>query len=684
MSLILRPLLPILRDALAIALLTVIALILAYQVRSRIVVDIGGSRDDFFLSGFHGAENDGTQTYRWTQNKARVELEGQQLAAPWTLQIRLNGYRPNRAAQVKVLVNETPLGEFEAIGEWDIYEVSGNVPGDVWTGNTALTLASDTFIPQNFDANNADKRRLGIALDWLEWAPARSATTLGNDNVWLDFGQAPVVPPLAIVLSWAGALGLLYATARTLGLASRAVNAVFAVLIVLLASGLAFQRPYLATYTGAFLNLALVLAGIAVTLGLLVPRLAAHFAISLHATHRAVLCAIILVCIGLKWGGVWYPNFRSSDLTFHAHRLEFVTRAELFFTSELPDAARRVVPYPPALYVVLSPLAPGVPDYEALLLIANVLADGVAMLALYFAARRLFETNAAPQVGIGGANAALFATFLFAFNPVSFWIYSWGNHTNIFGQMVATLLFCLLLTQPLTKPRAQDHFGASPLWHWMPTRTFFLTLLLLFIAATAHLGVFLSLLAFLVIAVVLRPAARDDNAKRESIALAALLIMGVALAWLLYYAEFTEPLLAQTQTFLNDFGAGRTGSAGGATWKRVSDVLRFTWQELGWVLLLGGILGIPLAWKTFSARARAVWLAWLLVALLFGLVTLGSTFSTRYTLWAAPALALSGGLLLAWLFSKARAAQLGVYALCGLAFAQTLWLWVDRVVNGYQ
>ncbi len=82
---------------------------------------------------------------------------------------------------------------------------------------------------------------------------------------------------------------------------------------------------------------------------------------------------------------------------------------------------------------------------------------------------------------------ALFTTFLFAFNPVSFWIYSWGNHTNIFGQLAATLLFCVLLTQPLTRPR-----------------NFLLALFFLALASIAHLGVFLSLAAFLPLAAVLQ------------------------------------------------------------------------------------------------------------------------------------------------------------------------------------
>jgi hypothetical protein len=152
----------------------------------------------------------------------------------------------------------------------------------------------------------------------------------------------------------------------------------------------------------------------------------------------------------------------------------------------------------------------------------------------------------------------------------------------------------------------------------------------------------------------------------------------------LYYAEFAADLLAQTQMFLGDFGAGRAADETGMTLKRVSDVIRYTYDQVGWVLLLVGIAGIPLGFKTFSSRPRAMWLAWLVVALLFGLVTIGSSFSTRYTLWAAPALALSAGLVLVWLAEKSRIAQFAAYALCAVAFAQTLWLWADRVLYGYQ
>ncbi len=672
MSLNTRRFFPILRDSLIIALLTLVALALAYQIRARIVIDVGGAQDDFFLRRFFHPEVIQTQTFRWTQGRARVELEGQQLAAPWILKMRAFGYRPNRTAQVELQVNGQPFDQFELIGDWEIYEQAGNVGGDVWTGNTILNISSDTFLPQNFDANNPDTRRLGIAIDWIEWTPTRSSLTIGNDAMWIDLGQMPVVPPLAIVLSWASAFGILYASARGIGFIARGVNSVFAFLALLLAFGFAFWRPYLATYTAAFLALALTLGFLSIALGWVIPRIAKHFAISLEATQRALLCAIVLLSVGLKWGGVWYPQFHSSDLTFHGHRLEFVARGNLFFTSELPDAARRVVPYPPALYITLAPLAAMnsivsfVPAYEALLLIANVLFDAIAIIAFYFAARAVLP-NRTSNTEHRTFDAALFAALLLAFNPVSFWIYSWGNHTNIFGQTAATLLFCILLTQSLARPR-----------------NFLLALFFLFLASTAHLGVFLSLLALFPLAILFRLLARDEDAKRETIALVLVFVIGIGLAMILYYAEFTEPLLTQTQKFLDDFGAGRAGTREGVTLKRVSDVLRYTWEQVGWVLLVAGIGGIPLAWKNFSSRARAVWLAWLVVGLLFGLVTIGSTFSTRYTLWAAPALALSAGLLLAWFAEKSRATQFAAYAVCAFAFAQTLWLWVDRVLNAYQ
>lgn len=651
------------RDTLFVALFTALTLTLAYQMRSRILLDFGNSYDAPFVTRFFDAENDGAQTYRWTRDRSRVEFDAQSLAAPWTLTMRLNGYRPRGAARLSIEMNGATVGAFTVADGWAEYALQGDVAADAWSGANNLTLRADTFVPQREIEGSADTRRLGVTADWLELTPARSDHFLGTQDYWIDLGTPPLAPPWVPLARWSAACALLYATMRGIGAPKRAANILIAFGIGVIAASVAFARMWVGAYAASFLALALALALLGAALRWFLPRLARSGALPLDARALARLSAIALVSIGLKWGGAWYPQFRSSDLLFHAHRLEFVTQGNLFFTSELPDAARRVVPYPPALYVALAPLTIFSDAYPALLLLFAALADAVALFAIYFAARAL---GRATRFALRAERYALCVAFLFAFNPVAFWIYSWGNLTNIFAQNAATLLFTALLTLPLT--RARD---------------FLLALFLFLLASLGHLGVFLSLLAFLPLAIFLRLLSRRENARREMIALGALLGIGLLLSWSLYYAVFGDTLIMQTQKYISDFSAGRAASRGGISFARAADVARYTYEQLGWVLLLLGLGGAPLAWQRFGARARAVWGAWLGVGVLFALLTLGAAFSTRYTLWAAPALALSGALALQWLSERGSRWHYVSVGLGALAFAQTLWLWLARVWSGY-
>lgn len=656
------PFLKILRDAILVALVTAFALGVAYQVRSRVTVDLGGKWDAPFVARFFAAEGDAEQTYRWTRSESRIELEGQGLATPWTLRVRMNGYRPNGPTMVRAHMNGVPTDAFRARDGWDVYEMEGTTAADAWTGNNLVVLSNDTFVPQREIEGSKDTRKLGVATDWLELTPARSNRVIGSDDFWIDWGTAPIVPPFGVLLSWGIALGMIYATARGIGVSRRAVNVGAAIFILALALGFALVRPWLGYYTNAFLVLALVLAVLGAMLFFLVPRFANYLHLTLDKTALTVLCGIVLLSVGLKWGGAWYPQFHSSDLLFHAHRLEFVSQGQLFFTSELPDAARRVVPYPPALYVVLAPFTAFDQDFSGLLIWFDVLADALAILTIYFAARAVMAKAGETNAGRG----ALFAAFLVAFNPVAFWIYSWGNHTNIFGQAGATVMLAVLLTQDLKQRR---NFG--------------LALFLLVLAAAAHLGIFLSLLAFFPLAIALGFLLQKTETRRDGLLLMGLFAAGLVLVTVLYYVEFSDALMVQTQKFLGDFGGGRAAGQSGVTVARLGDMARYTLEQLGWVLFVAGIVGVPLASRTFGQRAKSIWGAWLLVGLVFALVTVGSSFSTRYTVWAAPALALSGGLLLAWVWDKFKGAQYAAYGLCLVAFGQTLWLWLDRVWNAY-
>jgi len=384
---------PIFRAALVVALLTALALTLAYQARAQVRIDVGGSYDAPFVARFFDAENDGTQTYRWTRDTSRIALDAQALTAPWTLQMRLNGFRPNRPARLTVEMNGAPVDTLTVTDGWDIYTLQGNGAADVWTGDNRFILRADTFVPQREIEGSADTRKLGVVVDWIEWTPTRSRSVIGTDAVWLDLGAPPVMPPWATVTSWAAALALLYVTARVIGVAPKLANLGAAASVMLVALAFALARVWSGYFTAPFLTLAVALTILASLLAWLLPRFAARLALPLDARALTALCALILVSVALKWGGAWYPQFRSSDLLFHAHRLEFVTQGNLFFTSELPDAARRVVPYPPALYVALASLTVFFQDFSTLLLSFNALADSAAILAIYFAARKIIQAS---------------------------------------------------------------------------------------------------------------------------------------------------------------------------------------------------------------------------------------------------------------------------------------------------
>jgi len=132
---------PIFRAALVVALLTALALTLAYQARAQVRIDVGGSYDAPFVARFFDAENDGTQTYRWTRDTSRIALDAQALTAPWTLQMRLNGFRPNRPARLTVEMNGAPVDTLTVTDGWDIYTLQGNGAADVWTGDNRLFCA---------------------------------------------------------------------------------------------------------------------------------------------------------------------------------------------------------------------------------------------------------------------------------------------------------------------------------------------------------------------------------------------------------------------------------------------------------------------------------------------------------------------------------------------------------------
>ena len=106
----------------------------------------------------------------------------------------------------------------------------------------------------------------------------------------------------------------------------------------------------------------------------------------------------------LRFGGMTYPQFLTSDLGLHIHNVQNVLNGRWLFTEPLPDGT--LVPYPNAFYVILGPFASvlGTSDEAIGLLLkwSGSLLDASTCLALAW---------------VGSAAAAPFFLWVHLFDP---------------------------------------------------------------------------------------------------------------------------------------------------------------------------------------------------------------------------------------------------------------------------
>ena len=248
-------------------------------------------------------------------------------------------------------------------------------------------------------------------------------------------------------------------------------------------------------------------------------------------TPLTLLAGLLALAFMLRWGGVSQPQFRSSDLVFHAHNLTYVldvlhgSGKPFFFPGKLPNGT--LVPYPSAYYVLLAPVAAlGGGSNEAaigLLLLASALVDSLVVLPVWALARRW------------GARAGLAAAALYALGPAPFQLFSAGNHTNLFAgaTLVATLAAAAAaLEQPAGSARRRPlaAFGAGSL----------LTLL-------SHYGVALSLVGVIGSVTVVWLVAAPSVLRPRIGPLAAVFALAVILAYVHYYVQFNAEMIAQVR-----------------------------------------------------------------------------------------------------------------------------------------
>jgi hypothetical protein len=373
----------------------------------------------------------------------------------------------------------------------------------------------------------------------------------------------------------------------------------------------------------------------------------------------AVIASAFVAAFLLRAGGLLYPQFLSSDLTFHMNNLARVLGGTWAFASKLPNGTE--VPYPPAAYLVLAPLTAGVPDLALLLRGAVSLLDAATVFPLAYIAARL-----------AGPRAAGSAAWAYALLPAAFVYFAAGNYTNLFAQ--ATFATSLAPWVALLAPRREGRaWGATALLAAGLTLTFL-----------GHYGMLIAAFGGVVAASVPPLLTGPALARRRAGWVLVALALAVALAFALYYVNWLPAMQAQVAQVLAGDGRRATFDLGGL----LAGTLRRLGTEWGGILGLGGLVGLAsLALAQPGGPRRRLVAAWI-----GGLLAVGAVFaaldqvvgdSIRYPLLLAPWIALGVGHFWGLLARRGAAGPLFVALLAGAATWQLLLLWLDRIFIRY-
>jgi hypothetical protein len=622
----------------AVVLFSAIVLLAAYQNRETYRIDIGGQSDLPFVTGFFAKEHNDQLNYRWSKDSSEIVLPGIGSPGDLLIDLQMNAWRPAGTPPpfVTVLANGTELGTVQPTGELKSYRfvVSREVLG---AGSLYITLHSQTFLPAG------DQRTLGVLLDSVSVSPMPEAA-----------GRL-VRPGMPEYFWLILASGILFVWLRQILIPAKWAMAIAGASAVGLAYLVAFQRLGTTIFAG---QLAMLLV-IAFLLSLLVQlaggSLAAAGKLKLSPGELAALSGVFALAFIVRYGGMIYPQFISSDLGMHAHRLEMVLNGNLFFTNPLPDG--REAPYPPAYYILLAPLGYLWSDHQGLLKLSSSLLDASSVLIMAYILRKANFGGIAPAV----------SGLVYAFTPYLFMVLSWGNHTNVFGEWAGLLLLAALIslvggTGKLGFPLAAVGVLAA-------------------LTFTSHYGSLLvSLLAVAVLLALAILLASPEGRKR---AVFGGITIGLALAavYLLYYSHFSTLIASQAA---NVAGSGGSSAATDVL-TRLAKLGKSDLGLLGYlspVLLFGGI-GLAVV-NRGKRSAFAIGLAgWTLAAIGFGIFGRVVGMETRHELLLAPIVAMGAGILLSKLDWRRLASRAFVVVLLGFVAWQGLAVWFDRIMYAY-
>jgi hypothetical protein len=133
-------------------------------------MDIGSPGDEGFIGwGWHYAEPVGGLTLRWAgaypQTLVYVDLP------PGTYTVELTAQAYWQPRQLRLLVNDAPMGDPVTISVDTLNEYTFSIPASVIGGGKGVTLTLDydaVAIPAEVD-QSADTRKLAVSVDWIRF-----------------------------------------------------------------------------------------------------------------------------------------------------------------------------------------------------------------------------------------------------------------------------------------------------------------------------------------------------------------------------------------------------------------------------------------------------------------------------------------------------------------------------------
>jgi len=575
------------------------------------------------VTGFHGEERVGGETYAWTRREVTMPLPGLDRSQAWSCVVRLRGGRQDESTlpQVIAAVDGIVVGRHNTSN--DFLNIPVPLAPRDGRGATITLTVSNTFVPIG-----GDTRELGVYVDRWTCAPVD--------------GARPMAPPDTLMTAAVVAAGF------GVALAVMTLPVWLTALGVVAIAGL--QSLPLVWDLGPFLAFAIApmmlggtIAGLLVVAALAAPRVLGR---PISTTGYYVLFVTAAV-IYLKLLALTHPGKLIIDIVFHAHRLMWVMDGRYYFTQPMPSGV--TFPYAIGLYVFAMPWTVLTSDFVTLLRIIVVAAECAGGLLLYYLIARFWHDRRAGAVMVT----------LYACVPRTYEIVGNANMTNAFGQSMAVLVLVAATAWAVTFER------------W---RTWVGFMLLLAAALLCHISTFTTLGAILGVLAVLYWFAGQPPLRREAIALASAAAVAAVIAIVVYYGHFGDAYRSALRVRATPVEAVASASPQSAAptaglMTKVRDAGRLSVQAVGWPIALLALPGLVVwmqrGWRDrFGLLVASLAVTFVIFMAGFLIAPVDQSFHryavefvSRITLATYPVMVIWAGLGASWIWSRGLAGQ---------------------------